>query len=263
MLGLMVHCNNTSDISEKLIDSPLAQNDNLNVALSFGGDPMANRYLNLLRVLSSFALVIFVSAAARADNIVLNQWYEFGFGLASDGITPTSAPGPISSIAPFYTIPYNAPSPGGPTVIPIPAGDSWTITLASPGYLVVTDVERAGDVISMFLNGSPLGTTSTPCPAQSIGCDYNPGDLTAILANPNFSNGEFALPAGVDTITGTWLGYVGTGDGALVVSSQVLPCQDCGPAPTPLPAALPLFASGLGALGLLGWRRKRKATAAA
>ena len=32
--------------------------------------------------------------------------------------------------------------------------------------------------------------------------------------------------------------------------------------PTPLPAALPLFATGLGAMGLLGWRRKRKATAA-
>ena len=31
---------------------------------------------------------------------------------------------------------------------------------------------------------------------------------------------------------------------------------------TPLPAAFPLFASGLGALGLLGWRRKRKAQAA-
>jgi len=31
---------------------------------------------------------------------------------------------------------------------------------------------------------------------------------------------------------------------------------------TPLPAALPLFATGLGALGLLGWRRKRKAQAA-
>jgi hypothetical protein len=30
---------------------------------------------------------------------------------------------------------------------------------------------------------------------------------------------------------------------------------------TPLPAALPLFATGLGALGLLGWRRKRKAVA--
>jgi hypothetical protein len=31
---------------------------------------------------------------------------------------------------------------------------------------------------------------------------------------------------------------------------------------TPLPAALPLFASGLGALGLFGWRRKRKNAAA-
>ena len=29
-------------------------------------------------------------------------------------------------------------------------------------------------------------------------------------------------------------------------------------AATPLPAALPLFATGLGAMGLLGWRRKRK-----
>ena len=32
---------------------------------------------------------------------------------------------------------------------------------------------------------------------------------------------------------------------------------------TPLPAALPLFATGLGALGLFGWRRKRKAAAIA
>jgi hypothetical protein len=30
---------------------------------------------------------------------------------------------------------------------------------------------------------------------------------------------------------------------------------------TPLPAALPLFASGLGALGFLGWRKKRRAVA--
>jgi hypothetical protein len=32
---------------------------------------------------------------------------------------------------------------------------------------------------------------------------------------------------------------------------------------TPLPAALPLFATGVGGLGLLGWRRKKKAAAAA
>jgi hypothetical protein len=32
---------------------------------------------------------------------------------------------------------------------------------------------------------------------------------------------------------------------------------------TPNPAALPLFVTGLGGLGLLGWRRKRKAQAVA
>ena len=31
---------------------------------------------------------------------------------------------------------------------------------------------------------------------------------------------------------------------------------------TPLPATLPLLVTGLGALGLLGWRRKRKNAAA-
>jgi hypothetical protein len=32
---------------------------------------------------------------------------------------------------------------------------------------------------------------------------------------------------------------------------------------TPLPAALPLFATGLGALGLLAWRKTKKAAALA
>ena len=44
--------------------------------------------------------------------------------------------------------------------------------------------------------------------------------------------------------------------GSLTASTSTSPT-------TPLPAALPLFATGLGALGLLGWRRKRKAPALA
>ena len=57
------------------------------------------------------------------------------------------------------------------------------------------------------------------------------------------------------------------------ISYSTFFCQACGNysvtgnsgdiAATPLPATLPLFASGLGALGLLGWRRKRKAQATA
>jgi hypothetical protein len=47
-----------------------------------------------------------------------------------------------------------------------------------------------------------------------------------------------------------------------ICAPQAAGC-DTFPNPTPLPAALPLFAGGLGALSLLGWRRKRKRTAAA
>ena len=45
-------------------------------------------------------------------------------------------------------------------------------------------------------------------------------------------------------------------------------CTTCRPSEadpvtaTPLPAALPLFATGLSAMGLFGWRRRRKASAA-
>ncbi len=51
-----------------------------------------------------------------------------------------------------------------------------------------------------------------------------------------------------------------------MVPEEIIPevgnAQIASVATTPLPAALPLFATGLGLMGLLGWRRKRKASAA-
>ena len=51
----------------------------------------------------------------------------------------------------------------------------------------------------------------------------------------------------------------------MVVRITATNCIDCAapPSSVPVPATLPLFASGLGALGLLSWRRKRKAQLAA
>jgi hypothetical protein len=70
------------------------------------------------------------------------------------------------------------------------------------------------------------------------------GNIGVFVSLFNF----FAAPGSAPA---TWTGD-GPGQGLTLV-------YDYTPAATPLPAALPLFATGLGALGLLGWRRKRKA----
>ena len=73
----------------------------------------------------------------------------------------------------------------------------------------------------------------------------------------------FAL-LGADQLQGIWIGEGltggNTGADSLTVNSLTITTPA---AATPLPAALPLFGSGLGALGLLGWRRRRKAQATA
>ena len=77
--------------------------------------------------------------------------------------------------------------------------------------------------------------------------------LTFALAFP----ATFANALGSDLDTYTLMGNTAGVDGRMRLtlgfeSSTVVP----------IPATLPLFASGLGALGLLGWRRKRKAQTA-
>ena len=68
-----------------------------------------------------------------------------------------------------------------------------------------------------------------------------------------------------DGLGSFFLNPAGTSDGIdrLGELRSTVPGVWSGPAPVPLPAALPLFATGLGVLGLLGWRRKRRAALAA
>jgi len=81
------------------------------------------------------------------------------------------------------------------------------------------------------------------------------------VADPNRPSGDgldyyFELGAFITYGTSYTVGPpYGLNPGELVVSNV--------PTATPLPAALPLFATGLGAMGLLGWLRKRKAQAIA
>ncbi len=116
-------------------------------------------------------------------------------------------------------------------------------------------------------NGIAFGFQDVLAPPQSpsdpITAIFQLSDsaLTSIALNADFSvsiaadNALFGVFMPM-TNSGSFSGYayIGTLLSPVTFSANV--------AATPLPAALPLFATGLGAMGLLGWRRKRKNGAA-
>jgi hypothetical protein len=111
-----------------------------------------------------------------------------------------------------------------------------TIDPFSSTFTEALGISNAGEVVGFYRDGSGQhgyidngGVFTTFDPTGSVSTTINGvNDLGQIVG--------FFTDANDDTI-----GFVGT--------------------PTPLPTALPLFATGLGGLGLLGWPRKRKAQA--
>jgi CHRD domain len=101
--------------------------------------------------------------------------------------------------------------------------------------------------------GFPLGVTSGSYLHTfdlTLASSYNPAFVTA---EGSVAAAEAALLAGLATDVAYLNIHTTMFPGGEILGFLV---------PTPLPAALPLFATGLGALGLLGWRRKRKAVTA-
>jgi hypothetical protein len=107
-------------------------------------------------------------------------------------------------------------------------------TDAKSTFLQTTSDFAVGDVIDVYIKaearnyGGFLGTdvaTAYVDPYFYIPSDVPNADLYTIVVSPGIGNSP--IPA------------------------------------TPIPATLPLFSSGLGALGLLGWRKKRKLAAGA
>jgi len=109
-----------------------------------------------------------------------------------------------------------------------------TITFTTPSSPVT-------ESLSVF-NGS---SHSNPGPYETdiVGSFSIPSDAMSAIISGTFGNASIANSAPTNLCLG---------DG---------PCSSTVSA-VPIPATLPLFASGLAGLGLLGWRRKRKTSAA-
>ena len=81
---------------------------------------------------------------------------------------------------------------------------------------------------------------------------------------PIYVLNDYDLAAGTYVID-TFLGTCGSGDCSSGTYSGTDPQYQTLFTPvsaTPLPAAMPLFATGLGLVGMFGWRRRRKVGAA-
>lgn len=128
----------------------------------------------------------------------------------------------------------------------------------------------------VYITAAPFGglslpfniLTQTPDPPSANSFTISGGNITA-------ANLKWEWGAGGTSPLWKLLLQTGDAENAFIYNG----CTACIPGPgeqlilafsatytpvtaTPLPAALPLFATALGGLGLLGWRRKRKASAA-
>ena len=134
---------------------------------------------------------------------------------------------------------------------------SFTITAPSSIGVFAFDFDGIGS------NAGGPYCAGAICGVQQYGTP-NSGDSSG-YGGPLGSFSNFQIVGLNDTMLFTIAG--GLADQGTTWFSLEEPLASCGgqlcsASSTPLPAALPLFASGLGALGLLGWRRKRKNAAA-
>jgi hypothetical protein len=168
----------------------------------------------------------------------------------------------------------------GANVVATGSGDIVTTGLVSPG--VANVVPQLIPEVGAVYTGLPSSTPQAEFYAAALSgpASFGPGSQTFAATGTGamvalfYAVSEIAVPIGYssdtllsdtaiyDTATfaslgvtpGTYVWTWGTGaDQSFTLEIGT----------TPLPAALPLFATGLGALGLLGWRRKRKAAIAA
>jgi hypothetical protein len=170
------------------------------------------------------------------------------------------------------------------TIIAAPSARADVMTMTSDGTTYQFDPVAASADFTNFLQSSNTSITCSPL-ENLVSCGaFNTPNFSLLFPSPPasdatqtqsfainlddifFSGGSLAgdvttyqqitndCEAGINGF-GTWcLDYTYIIEPNV---SSVAPLSDWTPVTTPIPGALP-FATGLGALGLLGWRRKRE-----
>src|SRR6516225_1177384 len=199
----------------------------------------------VLAFAAAASLVLFGSVAQASTANITITVDENGNGSATivtnsgtsissvaSSLAPDSGPGGLASV-----LTYNLSTLG----VSVTAGD---VLVVEPETALVGDVLRFNAPSSLlFYSRTPpvdslAETTTPPGSFYTNQITLTEGLNGALLYAPTMNEPGFSTDA------------VLTYD---FVSDSVA---------TPLPTALPLFATGVGALGLLGWRRRRKAQAA-
>ena len=203
--------------------------------------------------------------SAKAATIDWANW--------SNTYTASSATATIGSNSVTYTGTLNSVVANYPSWLPASTFSGGTVGNAPP---------QSGGIVQLFGGDSTVDTITFASavlnPVIAI-WSLGQGDINASFA----FNAPFTIESGgpsieytgssITSLGNTVYGVEGNGTimffGTFTSISWTNPVFEnwygftVGTSETPLPAALPLFASGLGALGLLGWRRKRKTQAAA
>ena len=189
-----------------------------------------------------------------------NVGVELDLGVDDNYTVMGTASGPFAITATLHAVGTFDTVPAGPFqeivggTATARIGTYGTLTLPSGPYAVVTEFDPAAhaNASATFTNApaQPFDITATYTTMVSVGDTF---DLAYELAL-SFALGTidashtatlaFATPSGI---------YLAAGSGSLF--GDVPTVVD---GTTPVPASLPLFVTGLGALGFLGWRRKRK-----